>query len=423
MAAPSPMLRLVRIFPRQHAYARTSRQLQCAASLRRSVTSAPTGCNLSGRPARVATTPAPRHPAAVQRRWAAASPSRDPKTTSTTPDASPLAEDKPLAAYEPPTTGFIARLPASWIPYAELARLDKPTGTYYLYAGCVFSTLLAAPHAVPMASPLTVAYTGALFFAGALIMRGAGCTINDLWDRNLDPHVTRTRLRPIARGAVTVQQAIPFLGAQLLAGLAILLQFPTACFFYATPSLILVGLYPLAKRVTNYPQFVLGLTFSWGAFMGFPALGIDLLTNTPALLSAACLYGSCVAWTLIYDMIYAYQDIRDDAKVGIKSIALAQQANAKAFLSAVGLLVGAGASIGVGPVYYFLTCGGAAATLEYTIREVNLQSVEDCAAWFRKGAWITGGAISFGLLAEYLVQYTNLFGEQGHRRVIGPMEE
>jgi len=329
-------------------------------------------------------------------------------------------KDADIQAYFPPTTGLMSRLPPAWIPYAELIRLDKPTGTYYLFLPCLFSTLLAAPYATPIASPLAVAYTSSLFLAGALIMRGAGCTINDLWDRNLDPHVARTRLRPIARGAISVQQAVPFLGAQLFAGLAILLQFPTACFFYATPSLIFVGLYPLAKRVTNYPQFVLGLTFSWGAFLGFPALGIDLLANTPALVSAACLYGSCIAWTLIYDMIYAYQDIRDDAKVGIKSIALAQQANAKAFLNAVsavqvGLLVAAGYSVGVGPVYYFLTCGGAAATLEYMIREVKLESVEDCAEWFRKGAWVTGGAITFGLVMEYLVQWLDVFGEQGRK--------
>ncbi|KAK6375646.1 Para-hydroxybenzoate--polyprenyltransferase, mitochondrial precursor (PHB:polyprenyltransferase), partial [Elasticomyces elasticus] len=352
------------------------------------------------------------------RRWTATSPSQAEATPSTPNDIHP-------EVYRPPTTGLLARLPPSWIPYAELIRLDKPAGTYYLYLPCLFSTLLAAPFATPIASPFTVLYTSTLFFAGALIMRGAGCTVNDLWDRNLDPHVARTRLRPIARGAISIQQAIPFLGAQLFAGLAVLLQFPTACFFYATPSLLLVTLYPLAKRVTNYPQFVLGLTFSWGAFVGFPALGIDLLTNTPALISAASLYGSCIAWTLIYDMIYAYQDIKDDAKAGIKSIALAQQANAKAFLAAVSavqvtLLVGAGASLGVGPIYYFLTCGGAAATLEHNIREVNLESVEDCAAWFRRGAWITGGAISFGLFMEYVVQYLDILGDQGkHSKAVG----
>ena len=234
-----------------------------------------------------------------------------------------------------------------------------------------------------------------------------------VWDRNLDPHVARTRLRPIARGAITVRQAIPYLGVQLLSGLVLLLQFPYQCLFYGIPSLLFVASYPLAKRVTNYPQAVLGLTFSWGAMMGFPALGIDLLSNTPAMISAACLYGSCVAWTMVYDMIYAYQDIKDDAKAGIKSIALAQEANAKAFLSAVSgvqvaLLTGAGLAIGAGPAYFIGSCGGAAATLGYMIWKVNLQSVNDCWAWFKKGAWFTGGAISFGLSVEYLLHYLGI---------------
>ena len=321
-----------------------------------------------------------------------------------------------LQTYRAPSTGLLAYLPKAWIPYAELVRLDKPIGTYYLFLPCLFSTLHAAPLAHPIASPSAVLSTSALFFAGALIMRGAGCTINDLWDRNLDPHVARTRLRPIARGAISVRQAIPFLGMQLFAGLAVLLQFPFQCFFYAVPSLLFVACYPLAKRVTNYPQFVLGLTFSWGAFLGFPALGFDLLSSTPALLSAACLYGSCVAWTVVYDMIYAYQDIRDDAKAGIKSIALAQESNAKTFLSAVsvlqiGLLSGAGLAVGAGPVFYGGACGGAAATLGYMIWKVNLTSVEDCWAWFRKGAWFTGGAITMGLAGEYGMHLLGWYSE------------
>lgn len=309
--------------------------------------------------------------------------------------------------YKPPTSGILSHLPASWVPYAELARYDKHSGSDYLFFPCLFGTLLAAPLAMPVTPPGTVIATSLLFYAGAVVMRGAGCTVNDLWDRNLDPRVTRTRLRPLARGALTPLQAIPFLGAQLLTGLAILLQFPPSCFFYATPSLLLVGLYPLAKRVTNYPQFVLGLTFSWGAIVGFPALGLDLLASTPHLIAATCLYGSCVAWTLVYDMIYAYQDIRDDPKAGIKSIALAQAKHPKVFLSTaagvqVSLLAGAGLAIGAGPIYFAGVCGGAASTLGYMIQKVNLHSVEDCWVWFKKGAWFTGGAISLGLFAEYL---------------------
>lgn len=271
----------------------------------------------------------------------------------------------------------------------------------------MFSTLLAAPMAAPMATPLEVAYTTAMFFTGALIMRGAGCTINDLWDCNLDPYVERTRLRPIARRAISVENAIVYFGAQLLAGLTLLLQFPLPCLYYGVPSLILVTTYPLAKRITHYPQFVLGLAFSWGAIVGFPALGIDLASNASALAASAALYSSCVAWTLNYDMIYAYMDIKDDAKVGIKSIAQAHDHNAKQALSLfsvvqVGLLATAGYFAGAGPIFFAGSCGGAALTLATMIRRVNLKDVKDCWWWFKNGAWLTGGAISVGLLGDYI---------------------
>jgi len=324
---------------------------------------------------------------------------------------SPEPQVQPPAAYEAPKTGLLSNLPSSWIPYAELIRLDKPTGTYYLFFPCLFSTLLAAPLAVPIASPLSVLGTSLLFFSGALIMRGAGCTINDLWDRDLDPHVRRTRLRPIARGAVTPFNALAFTGVQLFTGLGILLQFPTQCLFYGIPSLLLVASYPLAKRVTHYPQFVLGLTFSWGAIMGFPALGVDLLQNSAAMAAAGFLYTSNIAWTVLYDMIYAHMDIKDDAKAGIKSIALRHDAQTKQILSGlavtqIGLLAAAGVAAGAGPVFFVGSCGGAAVTLAIMIRKVNLKSVKDCWWWFVNGCWLTGSVISAGLGAEYLVQYS-----------------
>lgn len=240
-------------------------------------------------------------------------------------------------------------------------------------------------------------------------MRGAGCTINDLWDRNLDPHVARTRLRPLARRAITPQQALVFLGGQLSVGLAVLLSLPFECFWYATPSLLLVATYPLAKRITYYPQFVLGLTFSWGAMMGFPALGIDLVSNQTALISAACLYASNVAWTVLYDMIYAHQDIKDDVKAGIKSIALKHEKETKAVLSGLavvqlGFLSAMGVTAGLGPAFFAGSVGGAAITLATMIKRVNLKDPKDCWWWFLKGAWFTGGAISLGLAGEYLVK-------------------
>lgn len=317
----------------------------------------------------------------------------------------------PMQLYQLPKTGFFSYLPSSWVPYAELMRLDKPTGTYYLLFPCLFSTLMAAEYSV--APPTTVLTTSILFSVGALIMRGAGCTINDLWDRNLDPHVDRTRLRPIARGAITPRRALIFTGFQLLAGLGVLLQFPSSCLYYGVPSLLLVASYPLAKRVTHYPQFVLGLTFSWGTIMGFPALGIDVLADNDALRAVGALYASCVSWTVLYDMIYAHMDIKDDAKVGIKSIALRHAEQTKFILSGlavvqVGLLSAAGLAVGAGPLFFVGSCGSAAATLSLTIWRVNLKDVKNCWWWFKYGAWLTGGGITLGLLGDYVykLQYS-----------------
>ena len=247
-------------------------------------------------------------------------------------------------------------------------------------------------------------------------MRGAGCSINDLWDRNLDPQVRRTRLRPIARGAITPFQGLAWTGVQLISGLGILLQFPFQCLFYGIPSLLLVATYPLAKRVTHYPQFVLGLTFSWGAMMGFPALGVDLLQDTTALTAAGLLYSSCVAWTVLYDMIYAHQDLKDDKKAGILSIARAHENDTKRVLSGLavaqtGILAAAGVAAGAGPVFFAGACGSAAATTGLMIWRVKLESAEDCWWWFRNGCWFTGGGIVLGLGGEYAAQYYGLYGE------------
>ena len=153
---------------------------------------------------------------------------------------------------------------------------------------------------------------------------------------------------------------------------------------------------------------MLGLTFSWGAFMGFPALGVDLLADAAALKAVAALYASCVSWTVLYDMIYAHMDIKDDAKVGIKSIALRHEKETKAVLSGlavvqVGLLAAAGIAAGVGPVFFVGSCGSAAATLGLMIWKVRLKEVSDCWWWFRNGAWLTGGGIASGMLADYVL--------------------
>jgi 4-hydroxybenzoate polyprenyltransferase len=158
-----------------------------------------------------------------------------------------------------------------------------------------------------------------LFTVGAFVMRGAGCTINDLWDQDIDAKVERTASRPLASGDLTTNQAIGFLALQLTAGLSVLVSLPHTyyCFVWGAASLPLVVIYPLMKRYTNWPQLVLGLTFNWGAWMGWAATygSMDYTVIAP-------LYLSGVTWTLVYDTIYANQDKEDDAALGLKSTAL-----------------------------------------------------------------------------------------------------
>eukprot|EP00638_Chattonella_subsalsa_P006938 CAMPEP_0117760084 /NCGR_PEP_ID=MMETSP0947-20121206/16387_1 /TAXON_ID=44440 /ORGANISM="Chattonella subsalsa, Strain CCMP2191" /LENGTH=183 /DNA_ID=CAMNT_0005580643 /DNA_START=450 /DNA_END=998 /DNA_ORIENTATION=+ len=168
-------------------------------------------------------------------------------------------------------------------------------------------------------------------------MRSAGCTINDLWDRKYDSKVERTKTRPLATGEVSVPQAIAFLGAQLTAGLGILVQLNMPCILMGFGVMPLVVAYPLMKRYTNWPQLVLGLTFNWGALMGYTAVtgsvGLEELAVTGPL------YLGSVCWTLVYDTLYAHQDKEDDKKLGLRSTALHFGKNTKPILSTFALMM------------------------------------------------------------------------------------
>jgi 4-hydroxybenzoate polyprenyltransferase len=197
-------------------------------------------------------------------------------------------------------------------PYFRLARFDRPIGSWLLLMPCWWSAALAAGIArEPGALPLVIV----LFFIGAFVMRGAGCTWNDITDRDLDAKVERTRSRPIPAGQVSVKQALAFLVVQALIGLAVLLQFNRFAIMTGIASLIIVVIYPFMKRITWWPQVVLGLAFSWGALMGFAVIlgRIDL--------TALVLYAGSIAWVIGYDTIYAHQDAEDDALIGVKSTA------------------------------------------------------------------------------------------------------
>jgi 4-hydroxybenzoate polyprenyltransferase len=198
-------------------------------------------------------------------------------------------------------------------PYLRLARFDRPIGSWLLLMPCWWSAALATAVSgqIGQLPGLVV-----LFFVGAFVMRGAGCTWNDITDRDLDALVERTRSRPIPAGQVSVAQATIFLVVQALIGLAVLLQFNRFAVATGIASLVIVAVYPFMKRITWWPQTVLGLAFSWGALMGFAVV----LGRIDA--SALFLYAGSIAWVIGYDTIYAHQDAEDDALIGIKSTAL-----------------------------------------------------------------------------------------------------
>lgn len=197
-------------------------------------------------------------------------------------------------------------------PYLRLARYDRPIGSWLLLMPCWWSAALAAGVAHDVRSlPLVVL----LFFIGAFVMRGAGCTWNDITDRDLDAKVERTRSRPIPAGQVSVTQAVVFMVAQALIGLLVLLQFNRFAVMTGIASLVIVAIYPFMKRITWWPQVVLGLAFSYGALMGF-AVTLERID-----LTAIALYAGSIAWVIAYDTIYAHQDAEDDALIGVKSTA------------------------------------------------------------------------------------------------------
>ncbi|MBN8532946.1 MAG: 4-hydroxybenzoate octaprenyltransferase [Rhizobiales bacterium] len=220
---------------------------------------------------------------------------------------------------------IVERLPPSFLPYARLARLDRPIGWWLLLLPCWWSEALAARSIGQSPNILTLM----LFLIGAIAMRGAGSTWNDITDRDLDAKVARTRARPIPSGAVSPKQAALFLAALALVGLVVLLSFNRFTIAVGFASLLPVIVYPFMKRFTNHPQIVLGLAFAWGALMGFAS-------HLGALpLAAFVLYGGAILWVIGYDTIYALQDIEDDAIVGIGSTARAYGEHVRIFIIAM----------------------------------------------------------------------------------------
>jgi 4-hydroxybenzoate polyprenyltransferase len=281
-------------------------------------------------------------------------------------------------------------VPASLRPYCRLARLDRPIGSWLLLFPGWWSIALAAPPGGTPSLRLLI-----LFAIGALVMRGAGCTINDMADRDIDRKVVRTAGRPIASGAISMRRASAFLALQLLIGLVILLQLSPLAIVLGIASLALVVTYPFMKRVTYWPQAFLGLTFNWGALMGYAAAE-NRLDAAPLLL-----YGAGIAWTLVYDTIYAHQDKEDDALIGVRSTALKFGAATRRWLwpFAAAMLLLLAAMITAAGLGFFawLALAGVAGHLAWQIAAVDFDDPADCLAKFRANRWL-GWILLIGII-------------------------
>jgi 4-hydroxybenzoate polyprenyltransferase len=282
-------------------------------------------------------------------------------------------------------------------PYARLARLERPIGWWLLLIPCWWSSALASDSLGLAPNPRHLA----LFVVGAIAMRGAGCTYNDIVDRDLDAAVARTRTRPIPSGQVSVQAAWLFLVLEALVGLFVLTQFNTFTIILGAASLVTVAVYPYLKRVTWWPQVGLGLAFSWGALMGWSAI-YGSLGWAPLLL-----YGGAILWTIGYDTIYAHQDKEDDALIGIRSTARLFGENSVPiirlfFAGATVLFVAAFVVAGAGIIAFAgLTLGGI--HLVWQTRTLKIDDPDSCLMIFRSNR--DYGLIGFaGLAADALVR-------------------
>jgi 4-hydroxybenzoate polyprenyltransferase len=271
---------------------------------------------------------------------------------------------------------WVERLPEPLQSYAVLARWDRPIGTWLLLLPGWWALALA-----PGPPDWRRLALFALFGVGAVAMRGAGCVINDLIDRNLDAKVERTRNRPLASGRLRIPQALVFLALQLLVGLAVLTAFNPFAIALAFASVPLIVTYPLMKRVTWWPQAFLGITFNWGALVGWAAVTGELAL--PALL----LYVAGFFWTLGYDTIYAHQDKADDALIGVRSSARRLGAATQRWLwgfygLTLALLAAAGWQMALGPLFYLLLLG-AGAHFVWQIRTLEIDAPASCLRRFR----------------------------------------
>ncbi|PIC12388.1 hypothetical protein B9Z55_028422 [Caenorhabditis nigoni] len=297
----------------------------------------------------------------------------------------------------PTASSLVAASPPNIKPYLQLMRVDKPIGTWLLYWPCTWSIAMATP-----AGQLPSLYMLSLFGTGAFLMRSAGCVINDLWDKDFDKQVERTKLRPLACGLLSEKQAVGLLAGLLSSSLAILLQLNWFSVAVGASSMALVVGYPLAKRYTYWPQFILGATLNWSVLIAWAEMGHvkDFGIFLP-------LYTATILHTVIYDTIYSHQDKADDIMIGVKSTALRLGADTKKWLSAFG--VGTVASLTACGMAsdqtwpYYVALAATTAQLGWQIGSVDIDNGADCWDKFKSNSWM--GIILFtGIVMSTLLK-------------------
>ncbi|MCJ1436773.1 Para-hydroxybenzoate--polyprenyltransferase, mitochondrial precursor (PHB:polyprenyltransferase) [Xylographa pallens] len=325
----------------------------------------------------------------------------------------PIIDDhfKHLPPYTPPKTGLVSHLPSTWIPFAELMRLHKPAGYYASYFPLLIGTFFAAAVSAEVPSLSALARVCAVHTIGNLFLRGAACSWNDTMDAPFDRKVARCRNRPVARGAVPPGVAHVFTTLLTTTWFSILSWLPQESFPPAVLFALLLMIYPFCKRITNFPQVVLGLALGLGQSVGMASLGLDPLAQSSMHVQGAiaCLYFSNVVNAMIYDTVYAHQDLKDDLKAGVMSMAVACGGRTREVLTLlsaveVGLLAVVGYLIGFGPLYFVAAVGGIAAILGTMIVMVDLETPAACMNWFKWTIWLTGAALCTALAGEYVAR-------------------
>ncbi|KAI0424433.1 UbiA prenyltransferase family-domain-containing protein [Xylaria sp. FL1042] len=310
--------------------------------------------------------------------------------------------------WTPPVKGVLSKIPMSLVPYAELSRIEKPGGLYGFYMAYLIGLSYGACIATPGPGLAFVAITAGKLLVYNVFLRGAACTVNDILDREYDRQVARCRNRPVARGAVTPSQAYVWYGLQTLgAGAAIAtLPNPLTMLAYAIPIQLVVSLYPLGKRFTDFPQLILSAPIAGGVLMAAAAIGVNPFVTPTIAAATASLFMSHYIWTTIFDYVNACQDTADDIKAGVRSMAVIYQ-DTDAFISVmgaaqVGCLIATGVLAGFSPIYFIGAAGGNALWLAAMVKTVKRSRPDICGWWFAWGGLLVSGTTVLALLAEYI---------------------